>query len=214
MCLSVCLKHGQQKLTKHGRTTNSRILTRYNIKCQSDSKYVTVLPTTNEISSNSSNFCSFYEAVTLTIPNHCCSATFAISTTAITAPIFTAVSQMNQSQPVLGAPSVFFCTCSRIVKDKSADKRNRLPKRLQQNTEQTETRQPFYGPSSGTIRVSRRQKRTSGIYGARGLIQADTLTIRLGAIPSGLTSAHLHHAPIFFYGPDSLPAAQPTVSKH
>jgi len=45
------------------------------------------------------------------------------------------------------------------------------------------------------------------------LTEADTLTIRLGATPSGLTSAHLHHPPIF-YRPDALPAAQPTVSKH
>jgi len=28
--------------------------------------------------------------------------------------------------------------------------------------------QPFYGPLSGTIRVSRCQKRNSGLYGARG----------------------------------------------
>jgi len=40
-----------------------------------------------------------------------------------------------------------------------------------------------------------------------------THTIRLGATPSGLTSAHLHHPPIF-YRPDALPAAQPTVSRH
>jgi len=46
------------------------------------------------------------------------------------------------------------------------------------------------------------------------LTEADTLTIRLGATPSGLISAHLHHPPIFFYGPDALPVAQPTVSKH
>jgi len=32
------------------------------------------------------------------------------------------------------------------------------------------------------------------------LTEADTLTIRLGATPSGLTSAHLHHPPIFFTG--------------
>jgi len=32
------------------------------------------------------------------------------------------------------------------------------------------------------------------------LTEADTLTIRLGATPSGLTSAHLHHLPIFFTG--------------
>jgi len=42
--------------------------------------------------------------------------------------------------------------------------------------------------------------------------EAETPTIRLGATPSGLTSAHLHHAPIF-YRPDALPATQPTVSK-
>jgi len=45
------------------------------------------------------------------------------------------------------------------------------------------------------------------------LTEADTPTIRLGATPSGLSSAHLHH-PHVFYRPDSLPAAQPTVSKH
>jgi len=45
------------------------------------------------------------------------------------------------------------------------------------------------------------------------LTEADTQTIRLGATPSGLTSSHLHHPPIF-YRPDALPAAQPTVSKH
>jgi len=45
------------------------------------------------------------------------------------------------------------------------------------------------------------------------LTEADTLTIRLGATPSGLTSAYLHHAPIF-YGLDALPAAQPTATKH
>jgi len=40
-----------------------------------------------------------------------------------------------------------------------------------------------------------------------------TMTIWLGAAPSGLTSAHLHHPPIF-YRPDALPDAEPTVSKH
>jgi len=44
------------------------------------------------------------------------------------------------------------------------------------------------------------------------LTEADTVTIRLGATPSGLTSAHLHH-PHIFYGPDALPATQPTASK-
>jgi len=45
------------------------------------------------------------------------------------------------------------------------------------------------------------------------LTEANTSTIRLDATPSRLTSAHLHH-PQFFYRPDALPAAQPTVSKH
>jgi len=30
------------------------------------------------------------------------------------------------------------------------------------------TPQPFYGPFSGTTRVSQCEKRTSGVYGARG----------------------------------------------
>jgi len=47
----------------------------------------------------------------------------------------------------------------------------------------------------------------------RKLTEAGTLTIRLGATPSGLSSGHLHHPPIF-YRPDALPAAQTTVSKH
>jgi len=45
------------------------------------------------------------------------------------------------------------------------------------------------------------------------LTEADTVTIRLGATPSRLTSAHLHHPPHIFYRPNALPAAQPTVSK-
>jgi len=35
------------------------------------------------------------------------------------------------------------------------------------STTTTTTPQPFYGPFSGTIRVSRCQKRISGLYGAR-----------------------------------------------
>ena len=45
------------------------------------------------------------------------------------------------------------------------------------------------------------------------LTEADTPTVRMGATPSGLTSAHLHHPPVF-YRPDALPATQPTVTKH
>ena len=46
------------------------------------------------------------------------------------------------------------------------------------------------------------------------LTEADTPTIRLGAIPSGLTRDYLHHPRSFSYRLDALPAAQPTVSKH
>jgi len=53
--------------------------------------------------------------------------------------------------------------------------------------------QPFYGPFSGTTRMSRCQKRTSGLYSARA--EADTPTNWLGTTPSRLTSAHLHHPP-------------------
>jgi len=40
------------------------------------------------------------------------------------------------------------------------------------------------------------------------LTEADTLTIRLGATPWGLTSAHLHHPPYFFAG--FMPFCHPT----
>jgi len=39
------------------------------------------------------------------------------------------------------------------------------------------------------------------------LTEANTPTIRLGATPSGLTSAHLHHPSHIFYRPDALSAA-------
>ena len=42
-----------------------------------------------------------------------------------------------------------------------------------------------------------------------GLTEADTPTIRLGAIPSGLTSAHLHHSPFLQAG---CPSCRPTNS--
>jgi len=45
------------------------------------------------------------------------------------------------------------------------------------------------------------------------LTEADTLTIRLDATPSGLDIAHIHHLRIF-YRPDALPAAQSSASKH
>ena len=42
------------------------------------------------------------------------------------------------------------------------------------------------------------------------LTEADTLTIRLGATPNGLTSAHLHHTPIFLQG--GCPSCHPANS--
>jgi len=48
--------------------------------------------------------------------------------------------------------------------------------------------QPFYGSFFMATRVSRCQKETSGLYGARKITEADTWTIRLGTNPSGLLS--------------------------
>jgi len=42
------------------------------------------------------------------------------------------------------------------------------------------------------------------------LTEADTQTIRLGATPSGLTGAHLHHLPIFLQA--GCPSCRPTNS--
>ena len=58
--------------------------------------------------------------------------------------------------------------------------------------------QPFYGPFSGTTRVSRCQK-----------TEADTPAIRLGATPSGLSSANLHHPPFL---QARCPSCHPTNS--
>jgi len=85
--------------------------------------------------------------------------------------------------------------------------------------------QPFYGPVSGTTTILRPcfqhhpgepvPEENFWISWCKGrLTETDTPTIRLDATPSGLTSAYIHHPPIFFTGPDALPAAQPTASKH
>jgi len=72
------------------------------------------------------------------------------------------------------------------------------------------TPQPFYGPFSRTTWVSRCQKRTSWLYGARQrLTEADTPTIRLGATPTGLTSAQLPTSTIPQAG---CPSCRPTNS--
>jgi len=72
-----------------------------------------------------------------------------------------------------------------------------------------------HNPFSGTTAGEPVPEETFWTLWCKGrLTEADTLTIQLGATPAGLTSAHLHHPPIFFYRPDALPATQPTVSKH
>jgi len=68
--------------------------------------------------------------------------------------------------------------------------------------------QLFYGPFSRTTRVSRCQKRTSGFMVQGKTQEADTLTIRMGAPPSGLNSAHLHHPPFLQAGCPSCPNQQ------
>jgi len=61
--------------------------------------------------------------------------------------------------------------------------------------------------------VSQRQENVWTLWCKGRLTEADTPTIRLGATPSGLTSAYLHHLPIFYWL-DARPAAQPTALKH
>jgi len=78
----------------------------------------------------------------------------------------------------------------------------------------TTTPQPFYGPFSGTTWVSWCRKRTSGFYGAREIKRG-----RHTDHPAGRHSVRTNQcppppSPDIFYGPDALPAAQPTVSKH
>ena len=78
----------------------------------------------------------------------------------------------------------------------------------------TTTPQLFYGPFSRTTQVSWCQKKTSGLYGAREIYRG-----RHTDHPAGRHSIQTNQcppppSPIFLYGPDALPAAQPTVSKH
>ena len=75
--------------------------------------------------------------------------------------------------------------------------------------------QPFYGPFFRDHPDEPVPEQNYCNLWCKGrLTEADTLTIQLGATPSRLTSAHLHHHPQFFYRPDALPADQPTASKH
>jgi len=57
----------------------------------------------------------------------------------------------------------------------------------------TTTLQSFYGPFSGTTRVSNFWT----LWSKGRLTEADTASIWLGATPSRLTSAHLHHSHVF-----------------
>jgi len=56
----------------------------------------------------------------------------------------------------------------------------------------THTHHKRFTALSGTTLVSRCHNKVQGM-----ITEADTPTIRMGATPSGLTSAHLHHPPIF-----------------
>jgi len=80
--------------------------------------------------------------------------------------------------------------------------------------------QPFYSSFSGTTRVSRCQKRTSGVYGAildfmvQGKINRGRHTNHPTGRHSNLTNQCPPPPSPFFYRPDALPATQPTVTKH
>jgi len=73
--------------------------------------------------------------------------------------------------------------------------------------------QPFYGPFRDHPGEPVPEENLWTLWCKGRSTEADTPTIRLGATPCGLSSAHLYHPP-FFYRPNALPAAQPTVSKH
>jgi len=72
--------------------------------------------------------------------------------------------------------------------------------------------QPFYGPFWDHPGEPVPEENFWTLWCKERLTEADTPTIRLGATPSGLTSAHLHH-PHFLQArcPSCL---QPTASKH
>jgi len=73
------------------------------------------------------------------------------------------------------------------------------------------TPQPFYGPFSGTIRVSRCQKRTSGLM-VQEKINRGRHTDHLAGRHSIWTNQWLPPpSPHIFYRPDALPATQPTA---
>jgi len=75
----------------------------------------------------------------------------------------------------------------------------------------TTTPQPFYDPFSGTTRVRRCQKRTSGDFMVQRKINRGKNTHHpAGATPSGLTSAYLHHPSIILQA--GCPSCHPSNS--
>jgi len=65
-----------------------------------------------------------------------------------------------------------------------------------QNPSPNTTPQPFYGPFFRDHTGESVPEENFWTLWRKGrLTEADTMTIRLGATPSGLTSAHLHHPP-------------------
>ena len=66
--------------------------------------------------------------------------------------------------------------------------------------------QPCYGPFLWPVR----EENFWTLWSKGRLTEADTLTIRLRATPSGLTSAHLHHPPIILRA--GCPSCRPTNS--
>jgi len=72
--------------------------------------------------------------------------------------------------------------------------------------------QPFYGPFSGTTPGEPVPEENFWTLWCKGrLTEADTPTIRLGATPSGLAGAHLHHPPPYF-SQAGCPSCRPTNS--
>jgi len=69
---------------------------------------------------------------------------------------------------------------------------------------------PFYSPFYGSPGWASARRELLDFMVQGRLTEADTPTIRLGATPSGLTSAHLYHSPVFLQ--DGCPSCCPTNS--
>jgi len=75
---------------------------------------------------------------------------------------------------------------------------------------------PFNGPLSRTTRVSRYQKGKTNLDFTEAR-DSEWQSHQLGHMQvctSLQTDNHANTSPLSFYGPDALPAAQPTASKH